>query len=215
VKRTDAVAKNAAYVKACAVIGPVNHFLVMLPEQPDLSREKNFGFMVESFTALVPVLEQNQARLVIEGWPGPGALCCTPEGYRRFFQQVPSQTMGVNFDPSHLIRMGINPLRFLREFADRVGHVHGKDTELFDEQLYNFGSEQPLTFAKNFRFGGAHWRYTIPGHGVMSWGEGFRILQEHGYTGCVCVELEDQNFNGSEETEKLGLALSNRYLQGC
>lgn len=46
--------------------------------------------MVESFGELVPVLEANDARLVIEGWPGPGALCCTPEGYRAAFKELPS-----------------------------------------------------------------------------------------------------------------------------
>lgn len=214
-KRADAITRNAAYVRACAAFGPVNHFIVMLPEKPELPRKQNFGFMVEAFAELAPVMEKNQARLVIEGWPGPGALCCTPEGCRAFFKECASKAMGVNFDPSHLIRMGVDPLRFLREFADRVGHVHGKDADLFPERLYELGSEQPPTFAKPFGFGGSHWRYTIPGHGVMSWGEAFKVLKDRGYTGCVSIELEDQDFNGAEDTEKLGLTLGLRYLEGC
>ncbi|MEI6085830.1 MAG: sugar phosphate isomerase/epimerase [Verrucomicrobiota bacterium] len=214
-KRAAAIAKNTEYIKACAACGPMNHFLVMLPEKPELPRDQNFGFMVEGFSELAPVLEKHNARTVIEGWPGAGALCCTPEGCRAFFKECPSPAMGLNFDPSHLIRMGIDPLRFLREFADRVGHVHGKDTELFADRLYELGHEQPTTFTKPFGFGGADWRYTIPGHGVMSWGEAFKILKEHSYQGCVCIELEDQNFNGAEDTEKLGLTLGLRYLEGC
>ena len=214
-RRAGAIAKNTAYIKACAAFGPMNHFLVMLPEKPELPRDKNFGFMVESFKELAPVLEKNKACLVIEGWPGAGALCCTPEGYRAFFKECSSKAMGINFDPSHLIRMGIDPLRFLREFGGRVRHIHGKDTELFAERLYDLGHEQPPTFAKHFGFGGNCWRYTIPGHGIMSWAEGFKILKEDGYAGCVSIELEDQNFNGSEETEKLGLTLALRYLEGC
>ncbi|MDA0322661.1 MAG: sugar phosphate isomerase/epimerase [Verrucomicrobia bacterium] len=214
-KRSDAVAKNAEYVKACAAHGPVNHFIVMLPESPERPRNENFGFMVESFSELAPVLEAHDARIVIEGWPGAGALCCTPEGYREFFAQCPSTSMGVNYDPSHLIRMGIDPLRFLREFAERVYHVHGKDTELFPERLYDLGNEQPPTFAKSFGFGGSAWRYTIPGQGIMGWGEAFRILEEHAYSGCVCIELEDENFNITEATEKQGLLLGVRFLEGC
>jgi sugar phosphate isomerase/epimerase len=187
----------------------------MLPEKPELPRAANFGFMVESFSALAPTLEACGARLVIEGWPGPGALCCTPEGFRRFFAACPSTSMGINYDPSHLIRMGIDPLRFLREFVDRVGHVHGKDTELFPERLYELGSEQPPTFAEAFGFGGNGWRYAIPGHGVMNWGAAFRILSENGYAGCVCIELEDEDFNGTEYGEKSGLQLGARYLEGC
>lgn len=214
-KRADAVARNAAYVQACAAAGPVNHFLVMLPEKPELPRSQNFDFMVESFSALEGVLDKCQARLVIEGWPGPGALCCTPEGCRAFFQACPSPAMGLNYDPSHLLRMGIDPLRFLREFAGRVGHVHGKDTEFFPERAYELGQEQPPTFAKGFGFGGNHWRYTIPGHGVMPWTEAFKILQAHRYGGCVSIELEDQDFNGREEGEKRGLVLGLRHLEGC
>jgi sugar phosphate isomerase/epimerase len=214
-KRREAVAQNAARIQELAPLGPRNYFVVMLPENANLSRKENFGYMVESFSELAPTLEAANARIVVEGWPGPGALVCTPEGYRAFFEQVPSQSMAINYDPSHLIRMGIDPLRFLREFVDRVAHVHGKDTELNSEGLYEYGHEQAATFGKAVGFGGMSWRYTIPGHGVMRWVEAFTLLKNAGYDGCVCVELEDANFNGSDEGEKAGLIASNLYLQGC
>jgi sugar phosphate isomerase/epimerase len=214
-KRADAVAKNADYVQACAAFGAVNHFLVMLPENKDLPRSENFGYLVESFNQLAPTLEKHNARLVVEGWPGPGALCCTPEGYRAFFKECPSPAMGVNYDPSHLMRMGIDPLRFLKEFVGRVYHVHGKDTELFADNLYEYGHEQPPTFAKQMGFGSMAWRYTIPGHGGVSWTRVFAILQEAGYAGCVSIELEDMNFNGTEAGEKQGILLGAQFLAGC
>ena len=123
--------------------------------------------------------------------------------------------MGINYDPSHLIRQGIDPIRFLREFGGRVFHVHGKDTELLPENLYEYGHEQPPTFGKRFRYGAMAWRYTIPGHGVMRWSEAFGILEGLGYAGCVSIELEDANFNGDEETEKLGILQGIRFLSGC
>ena len=142
-RREAAVARNADYVRACAEHGARNFFVIMLPEEPDRPKAENFGFMVESFTALAPTLEEAGGRLVIEGWPGPGALCCTPEGYRAFFERCPSPAMGINYDPSHLIRMGIDHIRFLDEFVGRVYHIHGKDTELPSERRYEYGSEQP------------------------------------------------------------------------
>lgn len=214
-KRTEAIAQNADYVRACTAHGPVNFFLTMLPEKPDLPRAENFGYMVESFAELVPVLEETGSHTSIEGWPGPGALCCTPEGCRALFAQIPSAALGINYDPSHLIRQGIDPLRFLREFVDRVCHVHGKDAELLTENLYEFGSEQPPTFAQRIRYGALHWRYTIPGHGCMRWTEALRILQAHGYAGCVSIELEDAHFNGTPEGEKFGILQGARFLQGC
>ena len=214
-RREAAVARNADYIRACARHGVRNFFLVMLPEEPDRSRAENFSFMVEGFTALVPVLEEVNGRIVIEGHPGPGALCCTPEGYRAFFERCPSPAMGINYDPSHLIRMGIDPLRFLEEFVDRVYHVHGKDTELLPRGLYEYGSEQPPTFAERVAFGGMHWRYTIPGHGVARWTRIFEILATAGYDGCVAIELEDAYFNGTEAGEKLGFIQGGTFLSGC
>jgi sugar phosphate isomerase/epimerase len=213
--RQAAIAKNTAYIKACAAFGPTNYFLVMLPEKPELPREENFGYMVESFKELAPVLEENQGTIVIEGWPGPGALCCTPEGYGEFFKACPSKAMGVNYDPSHLIRMGIDPLRFLREFVGRVHHVHGKDTELITEGLYRYGHEQEATFGKAHGWGGMAWRYTIPGHGVARWSEIFKILADAGYKGAVSIELEDEAFCGTPEGEKAGILHSRDFLQGC
>ena len=214
-KRKAAVEENAAYVRACAAFGPMRHFLVMLPEDPARPRLENFGYMVESFGELAPVLEHHEATLVIEGWPGPGALCCTPEGLRGLFREVPSPAMGVNYDPSHLMRMQIEPLRFLHEFADRVYHVHGKDAELLHENLYDYGSEQPPTFAQPRDFAAMHWRYTIPGHGAMRWTEAFRVLKAHEYTGAVSIELEDADFWGTAEAEQLGIIDGAQHLAAC
>jgi sugar phosphate isomerase/epimerase len=187
----------------------------MLPEKPDLPRQENFAYMVESFTALVPVLEALVSRVVIEGWPGPGALCCTPEVLRAFFTKCPSPVMGINYDPSHLLRMGIDPLQFLREFGSRVYHIHGKDTELISENLYEYGHEQPATFASRYAFGGWSWRYTIPGHGVMHWGAALQMLHDMGYAGSISIELEDANFNGTTAGEQQGILQGAQFLTGC
>jgi len=212
--RSKAIKANADYIDTNAPLGSLNYFVVMLPEKPELPRAENFGYMVESFTALAPVLEAARARIVIEGWPGPGALCCTPEAYRALFKAVPSKAMGVNYDPSHLMRMGIDTLRFLREFISRVYHVHGKDTEMNAENQYEFGHEQPPTFAKPVAFGNMAWRYTIPGHGQIRWGEIFKTLAGSKYKGMVSIELEDANFNGTSEGEKQGILLGAQYLAG-
>jgi sugar phosphate isomerase/epimerase len=214
-KRHEAVAKNTEYIKRCAKYGTVNYFLALIPEDATRPRKENFGYAVESFIALVPTLEEAKARIVIEGWPGPGVLACTPEGYRGFFHEVSSETMGVNYDPSHLIRMGIDPLRFLEEFKKRVYHVHGKDCEIMSENIYEYGTEQEPTFGKPVNFGGMHWRYTIPGHGQTRWTKVFEVLKDVGYKGAVSIELEDAKFNGTEEGEKMGIMQGAIFLSGC
>ena len=214
-KRKAAVGACAEYIRANAALGPLNYMVVMIPENPGLPRAENFGYMVESYGELVPDLEESNARISIEGWPGPGALCCTPETLRALFKEIPSKAMAINFDPSHLTRMGIDHLQFLREFGKRVVHMHGKDTELLTDNYYEFGIEQPPTFARPVPYGGMHWRYTIPGHGVVHWVEVFRLLESAGYSGCVSIELEDANFTNSPEERKLGILQGARFLAGC
>ena len=100
----------------------------------------------------------------------------------------------------------------MREFATHVYHVHGKDTEIDTDNVYEYGTEQPPTFGKPPGFGSMVWRYAIPGHGCVRWIEAFRLLSEAGFKGAVTVELEDGNFNGSEAGEKQGILAAARNL---
>ena len=213
--RTEAVEKNREFIGRACDAGARNFFAVILPVDTKLPRAENFGYTVESLGALAPTLDEHGAHLVIEGWPGPGALCCTPEGYRALFEAVPSPSMGINYDPSHLVRMGIDPIRFLKEFGARVHHVHGKDCAILPDDLYEYGWEQAATFKKSPDFGEAAWRYTIPGQGDSNWGEICRLLVENNYEGAICIELEDANYNGSEAGEKAGLLAGAQFLSAC
>ena len=213
--RDEAVEKNKEYIARAADAGAHNFFLVVLPPDTKAPRAENFGYTVEGLGALAETLEAHNSQLVIEGYPGAGALCCTPESYRALFEAVPSKSMGINYDPSHLVRMGIDPIRFLNEFVARVHHVHGKDCEIKTDDLYEYGWEQPATFKKSPRHGSAAWRYTIPGQGQSNWSEICRILNENNYEGAICIELEDANFDGTEDKEKAGFIAGAQFLSAC
>ena len=213
-KRRDSVAQNAEYIRACAAAGVKTFFICMMPENPSRPRAENFGYMVDSYGELVTTFEANDAYLVIEGAPGPGSLVCTPETFRAFFEQMGSANMGVNYDPSHLLRMGIDPIRFLKEFVDHVYHVHGKDTMIIEENLYQYGNLQEATFAKPYKYGGMNWRYTIPGHGVSDWKIILNILKDSGYAGCISIELEDHYYDDTEYDQKLGVLQGVKFLAG-
>ncbi len=211
-KNAESIAKNVEYIQK---VGARNYFCVMLPQDPTKPRLENFGYVVEALQGLAPALENADGKLVIEGYPGPGALCCTPETFRAAFKEARSSAIGINYDPSHLVRMGIDPIRFLREFVSRVHHVHGKDAAILGDDLYEYGWEQPATFKKNPDFGASAWRYTIPGQGNSNWSEILRILAENGYQGAVSIELEDKDYNGSEDGEKRGFIAGAQFLSAC
>jgi sugar phosphate isomerase/epimerase len=217
IKRQEAGQRASAYIKEKAALG-ANLFFTIIPGDSSRPRAENYKIAVEGFAPVAEAAESVGAAIVIEGWPGGGNLphlACTPETYRSLIKDIGLPSVAINYDPSHLIRMGVDHLRFLNEFFPYIQHVHGKDTELFPEAIYELGLYQGSAFEKPHGFGEYAWRYTIPGHGVARWPEIFKILAEGGYHGIVSVELEDENFNGSEAGEKAGLLHSLNILRSA
>jgi len=213
--RGEAVDANLDLIRRCADVDQKVFFTVMLPADPSAKRRDNFDLMLAGYEPLIKLCDEVGGHIVIEGYPGAGALCCSPDTLDPLFEKFDTPAIGINYDPSHLIRLGVDPMRFLRDYVKKVHHVHAKDTEMLPERQYRVGTEQPPVFAEGIGFGGGHWRYTLPGHGIMRWVAAFEILKDADYAGYVSIELEDANFNGSEAGEKQGLIVSRDYLASC
>jgi sugar phosphate isomerase/epimerase len=192
------------------------YFAVIIPGDHAKSRSENYDLALTTYGPVAEACAKVKATIFLEGWPGGrpnySSLCCVPAEYRRIFKDIP-KGLGVNYDPSHLIRLGVDHIRFAEEFADKIGHVHAKDTEIIAEAVYEFGLYQPATHTKGHGFGENIWRYTLPGHGEARWTKIFQVLVAAKYKGAVCVELEDENFNGTEAGEKTALTASLKFLQ--
>jgi sugar phosphate isomerase/epimerase len=218
-QRRDLIARNVTYISELAAAGATVFFTVLIPGDPAKKRSENYALAVETFAPIAQAAADVGVKIVIEGWPGPApyfpALCCTPESYRAFIKDMNPKSVGVNYDPSHLIRLGVDPVRFLEEFIPHVYHVHAKDTQLFPDAVYELGLYQDSIAKPPHRYGAHAWRYTIPGSGQTPWTRVFEILQDNGYRGAVSVELEDENFYGSEDGEKSGLLKSLEFLRGA
>jgi sugar phosphate isomerase/epimerase len=216
-ERRDRIARNVEYVKELAAAGAKVFFTVLIPDDPTRKRPENYKLAVETFAPLAQAAAEAGVIIAIEGWPGPAphfpSLCCTPESCRAFIRDTNPKSVGINYDPSHLIRLGVDPVRFLKEFLPHIPHVHAKDTEIFPDAIYELGLYQD-SIAKPRHLYGAHaWRYTIPGHGQAPWPQILSTLRGGGYTGALSVELEDENFYGTEDAEKAGLLHSLKFLQ--
>jgi sugar phosphate isomerase/epimerase len=218
-ERKDRIARNVAYVKELAAAGAKIFFTVLIPDDPTRKRPENYRLAVDAFAPLAQAAADAGAIIAIEGWPGPAphfqSLCCTPESCRAFIRDTNPASVGINYDPSHLIRLGVDPVRFLREFLPHVPHVHAKDTELFADAAYELGLYQDSIERPPHRYGAHAWRYTIPGHGQAPWTQILSILGDHGYAGAISVELEDENFYGAEPAEKAGLLHALDFLRGA
>jgi sugar phosphate isomerase/epimerase len=162
---------------------------------------------------LLALAEQQQVYIGIENcpmsftrdeWPGGKNLATSPAIWRRMFAEIPSPNFGLNFDPSHFVWQHMDYLKPLREFKDRLFHVHAKDVRIDRERLDNVGIlATPLEFHVP----------KIPGLGEVDWGRFFSVLGDVGYAGPVCVEVEDRAFEGSFELRQTALHQSATYLR--
>lgn len=207
--------KAKAAIEAASDNGVHIMFCVFVPEDGSLGRGANFDIWKQTIPPIAEYAESKDVTIAIEGWPGPGpsypALGCTPEMWRAMFAECQSSGLGLNYDPSHLVRIGIDPIRALYEFVPYVKHVHGKDTAFDEEAMYLHGNLGP-SFHGAKGFGEDWWRYTIPGDGVIDWLRVVQILEDEGFDGIFSVELEDYRYCRTWESESEGLIRSQEFL---
>jgi sugar phosphate isomerase/epimerase len=128
---------------------------------------------------------------------GEGNIAHNPELWERMVALVPSPAIGLSFDPSHLLWLGIEDIPgLIREFGDRISHVDGKDAEIVRDRLRRQGI-----------LGSGWWRYRLPGNGELDWPAIVAALREIGYDGTITIEQEDDLDPGFE-----AVARSARYL---
>lgn len=137
-------------------------------------------------------------------WPGGNNLAVNPAIWRRMWEIIPDDNFGLNLDPSHLIWQMIDYERVIREFADKLFHVHAKDLHVDHDGLYNNGV---LSL-------GMGWQVPrLPGRGDVDWGKFFAALSDVGYDYVVSIEHEDRDYEGDEELVKKGFYLSRDVLK--
>ncbi len=171
----------------------------------------NWPLFKEVWPGIVRHAEAAGVKLAIENcpmlfsndeWPGGKNLAISPQVWRMMFEEIPSPSFGLNFDPSHLVWQRIDYVRSIREFGKRIHHFHAKDTRIDGDALYSAGIL------------GLGWHTPkIPGLGDVNWGALFSALTDAGYNGPVCIEVEDRAFEGSLEDRKRSLRLSKRFLE--
>jgi len=133
-------------------------------------------------------------------WPGGANLATTPALWTTMFEKIP--TLGLNFDPSHLVWQHIDIAKSIRDFGKHFVHVHAKDTRIDVEQIYQHGIM------------GLGWHTPkLPGLGDVNWSAFFSALTDTGYQGAVCIEVEDRAYEGSLAARIRSLRQSKRYLE--
>ncbi len=156
--------------------------------------------------------ERNHVRILWEPYPEAPNLATSPVGFEALFKAFGnSPYVGLQYDPSHLVRQFMDPIQTARDFVDKIYDVHLKDTEIF-WPILRAGGINPVNHAK-------WWTYRIPGMGSINWRDFFSVLQEAGYSGAMSVEQEDPFYGAPSrpgpdfsDAFKMGLIMAKRYV---
>jgi sugar phosphate isomerase/epimerase len=161
---------------------------------------------------IVRFAQDHGVRLTIENcpmifsddeWPGGHNIAWSPRIWRRILEQW-SDTIGLNYDPSHLVWLMIDQERFIREFGPHILHVQAKDLMIDRNGLYDRGTLSA----------GIGWQVPrIPGLGEVDWRVFFAALYRAGYDGDIIVEHEDRVFEGTDDLVKRGFLVARDTLR--
>lgn len=175
--------------------------------------EENLEMFKEIWPPIVAYAGDKGVRIAIENcpmiftkdeWPGGNNLAISPAIWHEIFRIIPDENFGLNLDPSHLVWLMIDYYRVVRDFNDRIFHVHAKDLEIDPEGLYQNGT---LSL-------GMGWQIPrLPGLGEVDWGGFISQLYRFGYDYVISIEHEDRKFEGTEELVKRGFLISRDILK--
>lgn len=201
---------DAAALLGCPTVG------TFVGRDPGRSVGENLAEAAEVFAPLVDRAADKGVKIVIEncvmeGWHPdgyPGNLAYSPELWEWMF----SLGLYLNFDPSHLLWMGIDPVSALKPYVDKVAHAQAKDIQVFPELRNRYGWPGKAVLRPD-PWDVGWWRYRVPGLGEVNWARILDTLYEGGFDGVLSVEHEDPVWGGTEDLVRAGLDVAHRTLR--
>ena len=161
-------------------------YVAQFPPVPDAVIERGYQDFAERWHPILDVFEECGVRFAHEVHPSEIAYdhwstvrALEAIGHRASF--------GLNWDPSHMLWQGIDPVSFLSDFADRIFHVDCKDTRM------RMGDGRNGILSSHLPWGHPRrgWDFVSAGRGDVPWGDAFRTLTAIGYDGPISIEWED------------------------
>jgi len=199
-------------IRAAATLG-LKNVNTFVGRDRTKSVDENWPRFLKTWRPLIAFAEDHGIKIGIENcpmlftrdeWPGGKNLMTTPVIWRRAFSDIPSKNFGLNYDPSHFILQWMDPLSPLREFKDKLFHLHAKDVRIRCERINDVG-----VFAVP-----VEWHQPrIPGYGDINWARFMAALMDIGYDGPVCIEVEDGTFGKTLEGRQAAVKVARNVLQ--
>jgi len=165
------------------------HFIYSFPPVSEEQIEAGFELLAERWNPILDVFGECGVKFALEVHPTEIAFdIVTAE--RALEALGGREEFGFNFDPSHLQWQGMEPVRFIKAFGDRIYHVHMKDAAVTLD-----GTASVLGSHLNFGEAGRGWDFRSLGRGDVDFEEIIRALNRIGYDGPLSVEWEDSGMD--------------------
>lgn len=211
-KRAVAIKHLYSVIDAAKLLG-INLVTTFLGRMPSKTVTENLVEVKKVWTPILTYAAEKEVRIGIENcpmfftedeWPGGQNLMTTPANFRKVFELLDSDYLGLNYDPSHFVWQQIDYIQPLYEFKDKIFHIHFKDIKIFKEKLQEVGiMGMPLDYMKP----------KLPGLGDVDWGSYVSALTDIDYEGYACIEIEDKAFEKDYEDVKRSIKQSADYLR--
>ena len=206
-----AIAHIKLVIEACRKMG-VPYMNTFMGGDSKKNLDENWANALRIWPEIVKHAQDNGVQVTIENcpmifsfdeWPGGNNIAWSPMIWRRIIEQW-GGTIGLNYDPSHLVWLMIDQGRFIREFGPHILHFQAKDVQIDRDGLYERGSLSS----------GIGWQIPrLPGLGDAPWAEIFSNLYRVGYDGDCIIEHEDRRFEGTDLLVKRGFVLAHNILR--
>ena len=165
------------------------HLIYSFPPVSPKMIDDGFKLLAERFNPILDVFAECGVKFALEVHPTEIAFdLYTAERALKALNY--REEFGFNFDPSHLIWQGVDPVEFIRKFPDRIYHVHMKDAIVKLD-----GRTGILASYLNFGDARRGWDFRSLGRGGVRFEEVIRALNDAGYQGPLSVEWEDSGMD--------------------
>jgi len=165
------------------------HLVYSFPPVDPKMIEAGYKLLAERWNPILDVFRDCGVKFALEVHPTEIAFDIVTA--RRALEALGRRPeFGFNFDPSHLFWQGINPVKFIYAFPDRIFHTHMKDAIVTLD-----GESGILSGHLNFGERGRGWDFRSLGRGGVNFEEIIRALNRIGYSGPLSVEWEDSGMD--------------------
>jgi sugar phosphate isomerase/epimerase len=165
------------------------HLVYDFPPIPPGMLDAGYQLLADRWNPILDVFQECGVKFGLEVHPGEIAfdLYSAETALNALDRR---EEFGFNFDPSHLIWQGVDPVEFIRYFPDRIYHVHMKDASV------TLNGRTGI-LSSHLRFGDPRrgWDFRSVGRGGVRFEEIIRALNAINYQGPLSVEWEDSGMN--------------------